>query len=474
MSTLEATTLEALSQSVYQDQGAEDEADHGTSWLLVFLLWFLPFEWYRVSWLGNRSIVWLPLLVAAAAFLNKPRSNFRRLSDFLTAAPATHAMYGVYLAILTCAALLSVDLSVAVGELLRAVLQFAFYVIVGIVLLGRSHASVARSVAVAVPLSVVSFVLYAHYTFSMEGDNLLKQISASIASGEPNNLARGIIKHVVNYQMSTSSETTEGLEYSGSARNAISCAWVFLLLLSWVYRTAIPREERRLWHHGSLVFTTLTIPWLLLVLTSRSNLITLALAPLAAYALYSLSNRGLGNRSALVAGAAGLLILVGLGVLFLFRDEGNSLLTANTSRFEQLTDDARVEHYRAVHRQVLQRPMWGYGLGPVTPDGMMVHNLMLAAWFRAGVLGLAAAFGFYICLFGVWMRGCVLALRGAVSDLPFPSLAWAPTLLVGPLMRTLIAGQDGRFTRAEWFSVASFLVILAALQTTWTSNHDDA
>lgn len=467
------TTVEDVEHSADAAHDWQDVSDNRASWLLVFLLWFLPFEWYRVSWLGNRSVVWLPLLVAGLAFVNTPRTSIRRLSDFLMAAPRTHAMYGIYLAVLTCAALLSLNLSLAVGELFRAVLQFAFYLIVGIVLVGRSHPSVARSVAIAVPLAVLSFVLYAHYTFSMEGDNLLKQISASIATGEPNNLARGIIKHVVNYQLTSGSDTTEGLEYSGSARNAISCAFVFLFVLTWVYRSAIPREERGLWHYGSLLFATLSIPLLLLVLTSRSNLLTLAIAPVAAYGLYVASNRGLGDRSALVAGFAGLLMMTALGALFLFRDAGNSLLTANTSRFEEIADDARVDHYRTVYRQVMRRPIWGYGLGPVTADGMMVHNFMLAAWFRAGLLGLAAALAFYVCLFGNWLRGCVLALRGAVEYVPLPSLAWTPALLIGPLLRALIAGQDGRFTRAEWFSVACFLAIVASLQPAWTTDPDD-
>ena len=432
---------------------------------LFLLLLSIPFEWLRVSWIGHRSVLLIPLMLVVLDIAKSPASGLRRFQKFLQLAPWIHGFYFAYLGSLTCAALWGPNFNTGIVELGRAWAQFGFYVIVGTYLTEQPAAAIARTLLAAVPVAIAAFVAYCFYVFRAQGDNLISQLAAAVTSGSSNAVANSVLKNVVNFQF-TNTTVSEKLEITASVRNAIAAAMLLLLIMSWVYAAAIPHRTRTARHTVALGFITLGVPLLLVILMSRSSLISLALAALICVVMYHLSHRGRPSNSAAAATLLFLLVGGGIGMLFLVLPEENAIVSLNVQRMNEISKDVRIEHYRGIYQAILRRPLLGYGLGAQTPDGLTIHNLFLGGWFRAGVIGLLFSVFFYIALLGRWVNVCLWLMAYSGSTRNLPSIVLLPALMVEPLSRApLIGGQDGRYIRVEWLAIACFLTIFESIRS---------
>ncbi len=447
-----------------QDVLRDSDSDARVLPILFLLLVSIPFEWLRISWIGNRSVLMIPLMLVVLDIAKSPESGVRRLQKFLQLAPWIQGSYFAYLSSLTCAALWGPNFNIGIVELGRAWSQFGFYVIVGTYLTEQPAAAIGRTLLTAIPLAIASFVAYCFYVFRAQGDNLISQLAAAAYSGSSNAVANRVLKNVVNFQF-TNSSAAEKLEIAGSVRNVIAAAMLLLLIMSWVYAAAIPRMRRSVWHSLALGFITLGVPILLVILMSRSSLISLALAAVICVVMYQVSQRRKSNNSAATVVLLLLLVGGGIGMFFLVLPEENAIVSLNVQRMNEISKDVRIEHYRGIYQAILKRPLSGYGLGAETPDGLTVHNLFLGGWFRAGVMGLLFSVLFYIALLVRWVNGCLWLMTFSGSTRNLPSLFLLPALMVEPLSRApLIGGQDGRYIRVEWLAIACFLTIFESVR----------
>ncbi len=443
-----------------------DSASEGRVLPILFLLLLsIPFEWLRVSWIGHRSVLTIPLLLVVLDIAKSPESGLRRLQKFLLLAPWIHGLYIAYLSSLTCAALWGPNFNIGIVELGRAWSQFGFYVIVGTYLTEQPAAAIARTLLTAIPLAIAGFVAYCFYVFRAQGDNLMSQLAAAAYSGSSNAVANRVLKNVVNFQF-TNNSAAEKLEIAGSVRNGIAAAMLILLIMSWIYAAAIARLRRSVWYSLALGFITLGVPILLVILMSRSSLISLALAAVICVVMHQVSYRGKASNSTATAALLFLLVGGGIGMFVLVLPEENGIVSLNVQRMNEISKDVRIEHYRGVYQAIQKRPLLGYGLGAETPDGLAVHNLFLGGWFRAGVMGLLFSVLFYIALLVRWVNGCLWLMTFSGSTKNLPSLVLLPALMVEPLSRApLIGGQDGRYIRVEWLAIACFLTIFESIRS---------
>jgi O-antigen ligase len=442
----------------------ESAGDRQVLPIFFLLLLSIPFEWLRVSWIGHRSVLMIPLLLLVLEIAKSPESGLRRLQKFLHLAPVIHGLYVAYLGCLTCAAFWGPNLTAGLAELGRAWTLFGFYIIVGTYLTEKPSGAIASTLLTAVPLAILGFVAYCFFVFWAQGDSLIAQLEAAVYSGGSNAVANRVLKNVVNYQFRNTS-SSDRLEIVASVRNATAAAMLLLLIMSWVYAAAIPRVRRTIWHSLALGFISLGVPVVLVVLMSRSSLISLAAAGVICAMMYHLSHRGRLNSNVAIGALLLLIVSGGVGMMLFVHPEENALVSLNVQRMNEISGDVRIQHYRGVYEAIQRRPLLGYGLGAETPDGLTVHNLFLGAWFRAGVMGLLLSVSFYIALLCRWVIGCLELTGSSLSLRNLPSFVLLPALMVEPLSRApLIGGQDGRFIRVEWLAIACFLTAVETIR----------
>ena len=454
--------------STMTDQGLSDTTTTSASlnWPLLLILLPIPFEWLLVPALGYRSIMWLPVLFAVCSLVISPIRAVQRMENFFSIALKVNIFYLCYMGALTCATLWGANVGDGVAELVRAYSQLFFYVVIGTVLVGRSLNSNARTILIAVPLSLLAFVCYCQYVFMVRGDSLTAQLMAAVSSGDSNAVAQRVIRHIVGFQFAESSPE-RALEVCASVRNSISSSLLVSLLLFWALTTTLPKSQKGFWFGSSMVFVSTMVPVLLFIIMSRSNLIACLAAPLIAYAFYMFSSTGLRSRNTIVFAALVAVQVVIAAILLYAGFSDNEFLALNIQRMQDISSDVRLQHYHEIFDRIQQRPWLGYGLGAETPDGRKVHNLFLGGWFRAGIPGLVLSVLFYIALAFVWVRESFSIHRQSGVVKEFPTVFWIPALMVEPLLRTpLIGGQGGRFLRVEWLAVACFLTVCATLRQT--------
>ncbi|MCA9048824.1 MAG: O-antigen ligase family protein [Planctomycetaceae bacterium] len=434
--------------------------------VLFLLVAAIPFEWLRVPLLGNRSVLLLPLFLTVSALAWTPFAALQRLQDFFRLAPWVHGTYAAYLTVLGCAAFLGPNLKEGVSEFFRACSLFGFYLVAGTYLTGQRPGAIGRTLLAAVPVAIAGFTAFCFYVFRAQGDNLLNHLTNALVSGDSNAVARRVLMHVVRYQAADASAAVLE-EITPSVRNSISAGFLLLMVACLAYAPAAANSSRRDGGRSlSLMFTMIGAPVLLLTLMSRSSLLGLILTFAVCLLIHNVSRRGLMQNSVVVTLILLVLTCCGSGLAYVLIADDSSLLSMNLQRLQDITKDARFEHYRLIWRKIIDQPILGYGLGAHTPDGRAVHNFFLGAWFRAGIAGLVTATMFYCFLLGHYLSDVAWLTRLPMHRFLGPSVFLLPGLMVEPLTRApLLGGQDGRYIRVEWLAIAFFLIGMNAVRS---------
>jgi ABC-type multidrug transport system fused ATPase/permease subunit len=441
---------------------ALESSDRRVNMGFALVLIATPLEWYRVPWLGGRSIIWIVLGLLFVVLAVKPGLSWLRLMRFLSIAPWLNGIYVSYLVCLTCAAVFGPNPADGVAQVAGAWSQYCFFLIVGVLLVDASVRSVARTVVSVVPVAMLVFLGYCQYVYMSQGDSLHRELIRAVSTGNSNAVSGMVLNRIVNHQFGYNAQ--EGEEITTSVRNTVSASLLGLLFLTLIFSRGVRPEERGLGYYMGFPLTLVGVPLMLFVLMSRSSVLTLLAAPAFCYVIYQLSSRGRRSRSSMSVGLLlGLLLSGGIG-LALFVSADNQFIAMNLQRLQDVAEDARFDHYRDIFSLVVERPLLGYGMGAETPDGRLVHNLMLSGWFRAGVAGLILASTFYMLAVWHWLSGAMLAHRFAEFRSLDLNVFWLPALLFAPLLRApLIGGLGGRLIRGEWLMFACFLAVMAAL-----------
>lgn len=431
-----------------------------SSLAISFFILLLPFQWLRIAPLGSRSVIWVAMAVVVfVAAMTFKSTLLQNLFRFISRAKVFHLGLVCYIAVYVVVALIGDDPKAVIVRLVAAYGQF---LLVGALAENLSKQQLVKTLTVAFPLSFLAIVGYANWVFVSQGTNLLTELAKALATGSHRQVTSRVVRAIVDAsQVASDASAADKQNAGGSVRNFFGC---YINLAVFALLTALPSIRNSGFLRQALVLGTLAAapPILLIVLMSRSAMLSLAVGLGIASVLYVIQSLASGAMSkignALAAGAALCLVAVAIIPMQL---ENQSVLNV-IDRFTEIASDMRVEHYRVVLDRTLEKPWWGNGASEPAPDGYQVHNYFLGAWYQVGIAGLIATF---LAWFGLSLDAARrLNEAWGQRDERLVNLFFAAALLVGPLLRRLIAGDCGRFTLVELIAIAMFFILIGKTQ----------
>ena len=412
----------------------------------------LPFQWATV---GNLSVTWPAaglLLLTVVGTVGLPRFVLQ-LSRFFHRAPLFHLGSAAYVLIYLVASLIQ---ETELGPVIRMSGVLIQYAIFGSALESLSSRTIGRTMLIAVPLSLLGFVLYSQFVFWSMGTTFITVFHNALATGDYRRVTYDVVKAIVRFDGASTQGSVEAL---GSVQNFFGVFTVvaWFSLLAFRPLLASSRLPVRILSMSGLLLSPMI---LVTILMSRSAIVSLVVgtAMAAVCRTWSSPSRqviGIGVRNLLFLAAA----IGGMSVSAWTLLGDNQILENVSARFLQIADDPRIEHYAATFQLVSEHPLAGNGASRSAPDGYQVHNYFLGAWYQLGIVGLFVSLLTWFGIVGVWMRNAirmVLAPDGGVVDSAF--LAALP---LTSLFRRLIAGDCGRFLLIEMLAIALFLLFSA-------------
>ncbi len=447
------------------DESVEIENEVEVRFLPAFfiLLLAVQFEWFKVAWLGDRSALLIAIICLTLSLIGNLRNSWAQFIVFAGAAFWVHVAYLAYLVSLAFSLGWTPNFQLGVFDLGRAASQYTLYILVGTYLIDKPVSAIAKTVLITVPFGITAFLFFCMFVFWQEGSNLISELSIALSSGKSNAVGTRVLTRIVNFQVQGGGKIDE--EISGAIRNGISAGLLAQITMVWLFRNALPDSSSRLLRNFSLLVTSIIVPMILLLLMSRSSVLSFAAVPVFCMVLSLISRNSIARSQSVnvlfFAIVVGLILIVMIG----FGLSENEVVRLNIQRLKDVKDDPRILHYIAVMHGILERPILGYGIGSPTPVLGHVHNFFLGGWYRAGLIGLATSLFFYICLVFRWFDACLLAIRTKIETSSLPGIFILPALMLGPLTRTpLVGGGDGRYVRVEWIAVAVFMATLSIVE----------
>lgn len=223
-------------------------------------------------------------------------------------------------------------------------------------------------------------------------------------------------------------------------------------LLPFVLTVAVTREQKRLWPSVALLAT---LPLVILSGRRALQLVTM-LSPLMAYAIGSVQPRVartlISRRVFRVALAAVLLVSTLVPVLSYFSDisvEGLGQRFSAGFDFSNSMDEsasARTEQYLALTKSIMERPLFGSGLGAANHGSVRSETMpwayelyYVALIFQVGLVGFAV-----YALGMLWIyRTAIRLIRHGHSQLLFPAMAGMTGLLIATATNPYLVRFDG-------------------------------
>lgn len=158
------------------------------------------------------------------------------------------------------------------------------------------------------------------------------------------------------------------------------------------------------------------------------------------------------------------LMLVAIFALYFFDTELEQMFSYRLGT--QIGKDPRWLQFQDCINQIGQKPFTGSGVGAqiLVPriGSLRVHNLILAAGFETGLIGMLLAIGLYSSMLLQFLRS-LFSFEGGVHQAGGPSLirdnALATALLCLPLVRTMVGGEAGIPSINDWCAIAIVLAI---------------
>lgn len=401
----------------------------GTSYLLVLTLAVGPIQWFGISNIElNLKYVHIPFyIMAAIGFwrLLRPTPDIRAvmkgIRPFLISFAVIFTMYFT-----------SILWAETPGRLFVFILKNFLYFIgmVGCVpyLASLPLPVLKRSLVIGGGLAVVIFTVVAWFTLASKGLSMISIIATAIQTGNSNYLQFALFLSIFNENFS------QGVSVSSSLRHTL-IGFLQIALLALLYQ---------LWTARSLlVFALFTVclAWIV-VSVSRSHF--LIIASVTVLILFSMRK----DHFHWLLG----IMMAALAALVLLVISGEGILDILTSRFSNLSDDARVTQFYMEMRAIGEKPLFGHGIGANFGFSENVsHNLFLAAWGQAGLIAFfASVVGFFSLIYALGSR--VLAYSTS------PQMMCLVALLVLPIIRVQLGG-GGLFTLPEWLAIALFYAL---------------
>lgn len=243
----------------------------------------------------------------------------------------------------------------------------------------------------------------------------------------------------------------DGIDVPASEKNAVAVA---LLTVVMFYRAAHSGSSTD-WSGRVMFFAAATI---ILLMNTRSVLVVMALALVAATLLRALRERPRG--ADLIS--KGLLALGAAGALGLMLSEYAVAFSSIQDRFafDDASSSGRLDQLRFAVERIEGSVLLGTGLAEI--NGQLVHNLFLGAWMHAGLpafLLITTAYAVMLCIWLLWVLHALT--RPTYWVLPV-RLEWVAVLPMLFFFRVWVAGDAGHPGFGEWIGFVSFKAFMIA------------
>lgn len=364
-----------------------------------------------------------------------------------------------YIGVLGCSMLWGGMSQPAISLLAKMTTYLVAFVLIGAAVQDTRPDAASAALFWGSAAAVATFVAVATWTFLQVGRWLPAEYLAALAEGNISKLQFGFYLDLFNY-------TPDGFrdrgaeDWSGAPlRNTLIGSFVVGFVLLQIGKRQVtqahPGIATAVYWSASLLIALLVVGSL-----SRSNIIAFGLILLLA-SIPLLRNFRFSLNSAL---AVGLVALSATLVLLVHPDF--QLWGVVAQRIQEINADPRLGMFQTALSLIDERPLLGYGVGAALPGiskVQAIHNLFLASWYQAGLLGLVASISLYCVVLVTWLGALRRVLKLPHADAT--RLAWICGLPVLPLVRSLVSGEHGNFTLMEWTALALFLVLVrSALQ----------
>lgn len=231
-----------------------------------------------------------------------------------------------------------------------------------------------------------------------------------------------------------------------STKNEVAVA---ALILGLLFRSASVKASRDI---AGIVFMA-GVFGLLLLLNTRSVLITAGGSLIVAMIVGALMNPGRSLPPLLFKGIALIAVMI-LVIGSSLETDAVSATLGSRFAFEDNSTAARLEQYRSALAAIEMHPFAGNGFFQV--EGHPVHNLFLFSWVTGGLGAFVLAVAFYLGLLGAWITFLMRTVKRPQAWVLPVAVEWIAPLPLTPLFRVWQSGDGGNMFFGEWISIACF------------------
>lgn len=407
---------------------------------IFILMAIMPLQWMKLATLGPFSVT-PPYLAAVLAIVFALSSPARRLSGvrFLEANVYWIIPFTLYLLILWIVLIDSRAANMAPRQAVYMLAALAF---------GASLAAEQRLAPLlrwGCMAGIALFIAVVEVQAQKVGMSWGPAVVQFLASGDLDHMVYSFFRAAFN-----AGNADGEITVVASAKNEPA---VWLLIAAIMYRAAWDGKgpDRK----GQAVF--LLVIFLLILLNTRSVLLTAAGSLVLAHILTSGAPRRIGMRTWLLA-------IIGLPMAALaaawFVSGGSAVVSTLQERlsFADSSSGARLVQFAYAIEKIEADMLLGSGYSQV--EGHVVHNLFLSAWMHAGtpafLLVLMVIFGLVSGWFAMMLRvkrepqRWVLPMR----------FEWVSALPLLAFFRVWLSGDAGHLAMGEWLALGAYLGLL--------------
>jgi len=323
---------------------------------------------------------------------------------------------------------------------------FLFFILYTGIIIQIMRRETQRIVFIGIIVGLVSFFLYAYLVFSSMGRNFVFEYVATFFAGDASKLRYDFYLNLFNYDGKTLSRS-DAEAIAVNLRNSMVGAFSLFLVLTLavkVQSNAIKFIKR--------VIIPICV-FMIISSVSRSNMLILALVFVYAYYL-KVQIEGLSFKIKPIK-----LIIVGLisitvaffsyQLILLFTPVVNMI----SERLGQISEDARISIFFQALQDINANWFFGHGFDArVTLFKKEIdnHNFILGSWYQFGIFGLLVSLFFYFFFF---VDQVILVKNYINKHISFTEVefVWIMTLIISPLFRTLVSGDNGSLSLVDWF-----------------------
>ncbi|MCI5054759.1 MAG: O-antigen ligase family protein [Flavobacteriales bacterium] len=413
---------------------------------VLMIIATLPLQWLYFFKVGGLAFKPVHLAIFILIGLLLVDEDYKR--DFVTTIKQNSFLIVTYFGIV-CLALVStiwssVGLAKCISNIFKMTVYGGFFMLFSSVLFNLWKQNQIRFHQYAY-YSLLIFLIITWFIFWRLGRSFFVEFIQFFALGDTVKLRYDLFVTIFNYSFGANKVLIEGDElFRANLRHTIIAAFALVFALIQGFH-----KPKKLIGHILKWTACFVLIILILASSSRSGMLSLILVIIVAISLFA---KTFTSKNVLI-GVSALCVMALL--LVLNWERLNPILSSTFERLSQIEQDARLELMAETVRAINQKWLLGHGLNTplyVRYHEVQNHNFILGAWFQYGILGLIVSVAFYAKLLLNWVYAYIKQWKAGLS----PYAPWIIAIMVIPLFRAMVSGNNGNFDMADWTAVCIF------------------